>query len=130
MNANVLHRWLKEPQRNGRYQLAKLYVPTITTASSPAPAIIPPVFSLVNPLRRGQEVNVHLIGAQSFISHTKRKTQTQNANLWATALLPRDFAPFQTGPRSSCDSASFTAKILPFTWAIPKPLRRAVCIAK
>ena len=40
MNANVLHRWLKEHQRSGCQQLAKPCMSTITMTPPPAPTFI------------------------------------------------------------------------------------------
>jgi|JI6StandDraft_1071083.scaffolds.fasta_scaffold44246_2 transposase-like protein len=41
MNANVLHRWLKEHARDGRHQLDGAKLPGGVVANAPAPAFIP-----------------------------------------------------------------------------------------
>lgn len=41
MNANVLHRWLKEHRHDGRHPLIPRNAPAAATASSPVPAFIP-----------------------------------------------------------------------------------------
>ena len=41
MNANVLHRWLKEHARSGRHQLDAASPPGTQIAALPAPAFIP-----------------------------------------------------------------------------------------
>lgn len=52
MNANVLHRWLKEHQRSGWHQLAEPCVAAITVTPSPAPAFIPLALPSVTPVHK------------------------------------------------------------------------------
>ncbi len=60
MNANVLHRWFKEHQRNGCHQLLKPCMPTIAEAPSPAPAFIALALPPVTPVHMEQEIKVEL----------------------------------------------------------------------
>ena len=58
MNANVLHRWLKEHQHNGLHQLTGM--PAIATAPSQNPSFIPLALPAAPPVAKGQEVRVEL----------------------------------------------------------------------
>ena len=58
MNANVLHRWLKEHQHNGRHQLTGM--PAIATSPSRTPSFIPLALPAAPAVAKGQEVKVEL----------------------------------------------------------------------
>jgi transposase len=87
MNANVLHRWLKEHQRNGCHQLAKPCVASITRAPSPAPAFIALALPPVTPVHTEQEIKVEL--RKGALSMTMAWPLSAAADLasWTAAIL-------------------------------------------
>ncbi len=60
MNANVLHRWLKEHAHDGRHQLDGAKLPDTVIANASAPAFIPIQLPVVRHLPRGPELKVEL----------------------------------------------------------------------
>ncbi|MES2952482.1 MAG: transposase [Pseudomonadota bacterium] len=60
MNANVLHRWLKEHARDGRHQLGGTRLPGAVAATAHAPAFIPIQLPAVMHESRVAELKVEL----------------------------------------------------------------------
>jgi len=87
MNANVLHRWLKEHQRSGCHQLAKPCMPTITVAPSPAPAFIALALPPVTPVPKEQEIKVELRKGALSMTMTWPLSAAADLASWTVALL-------------------------------------------
>ena len=90
MNANVLHRWLKEHQRSGCHQLAKPSMPsmlTIAQTSPPAPAFVALALPPVTPVHQEQEIKIEL--RKGALSMTVTWPMSAAAGLagWTAALL-------------------------------------------
>ena len=87
MNANVLHRWLKEHQRSGCHQLAKPCVASITGTPSPTPAFIALALPPLTPVHTEQEIKVEL--RKGPLSMTMAWPLSAAADLasWTAALL-------------------------------------------
>lgn len=84
MNANVLHRWLKEHQRGGRHQLVQASMPATAAVPSPRPAFI----ALASPTAsREQEVKIELRkGALSMVITWPLGAAADLAS-WTAAIL-------------------------------------------
>ena len=87
MNANVLHRWLKEHQRSGCHQLAKPCVTALTEASSPAPAFIALALPPVTPVHQEQEIKVELRKGALSMTVTWPLSAAADLASWTAALL-------------------------------------------
>ena len=87
MNANVLHRWLKEHAHNGCHQLIKQSRSVTPAATSPAPAFVPVKLTVTEPEPAGAEIKAELRkGALSMHITWPVSAATQFAS-WATALF-------------------------------------------
>ena len=87
MNANVLHRWLKEHQRGGCHQLPKPCVAALTEASSPAPAFIALALPPVTPVHTEQEIKVELRKGAVSMTVTWPLSAAADLASWTAALL-------------------------------------------
>jgi transposase len=84
MNANVLHRWLKEHQRNGCHASAARSAPGL---ASPSPAFIPLALPAPTPVSREQEIKVELRkGALSMVVTWPASAAAEFAS-WTAAIL-------------------------------------------
>ena len=87
MNANVLHRWLKEHAHNGCHQLIKQSRSVTSAATSPVPAFVPVKLTVTEPEPAGAEIKAELRkGALSMHITWPVSAATQFAS-WATALF-------------------------------------------
>ena len=84
MNANVLHRWLKEHQRSGRHQRVDAGMPAAAAVPSPRPAFI----ALASPSApKEQEVTIELRkGALSMVITWPLGAAADLAS-WTAAIL-------------------------------------------
>ena len=87
MNANVLHRWLKEHQRSGCHQLAKPCMSTITQTPPLAPAFIALALPPVTPVHKEQEIKVELRKGALSMTVTWPLSATADLASWTAALL-------------------------------------------
>lgn len=87
MNANVLHRWLKEHQRSGCHQLTKPCVTALTEAPSPAPAFIALALSPITPVHQEQEIKVELRKGALSMTVTWPLSAAADLASWTAALL-------------------------------------------
>ncbi len=87
MNANVLHRWLKEHQRSGCHLLPKPGVTALTEASSPAPAFIALALPPVTPVHQEQEIKVELHKGALSMTVTWPLSAAADLASWTAALL-------------------------------------------
>jgi transposase-like protein len=87
MNANVLHRWLKEHQRSGCYQLANPCMPTIPEDSSPAPAFIALALPPITPVHTEPEIKVELRKGSLSMTVTWPLSAAADLASWTAALL-------------------------------------------
>jgi transposase len=84
MNANVLHRWLKEHQRGGSHQLVGADKRVIAAAPAQGPAFIP---LALPPAPKEQEVKIELRkGAMSMVITWPLSAAADLAS-WTTAIL-------------------------------------------
>lgn len=68
MNANVLHRWLKEHQRSGRHQPVAQQAPEAGGTASPAPAFVPMQLPVTAAVPEQREIKIELRkGALSMV---------------------------------------------------------------
>ena len=87
MNANVLHRWLKEHQRSGRHQLAAHSPAVALEATSALAAFIPLQLAAAMPESEAREIRVELRrGALSMVVTWPVSAAAECAS-WAAALL-------------------------------------------
>ncbi len=84
MNANVLHRWLKEHQRSGCHALAAHRTPGIAPAS---PAFIPLALPAPTAISRAQEIKVELRKGPLSMVVTWPVSATADLASWTAALL-------------------------------------------
>lgn len=87
MNANVLHRWLKEHQRSGCSQLANPCMPTIPEDSSPAPAFIALALPPITPVHTEPEIKVELRKGSLSMTVTWPLSAAADLASWTAALL-------------------------------------------
>lgn len=87
MNANVLHRWLKEHQRSGCHQLAKPCAPSITGVPSPTPAFLALAVPLVTPGHQAQAIKVELRKGALSMTMTWPLSAAADLAGWTAALL-------------------------------------------
>ena len=84
MNANVLHRWLKEHDRSGCHTLAARSAPGI---APPSPAFIPLALPAPTPVSREQVIKVELRkGALSMVVTWPASAAAEFAS-WTAAIL-------------------------------------------
>ena len=87
MNANVLHRWLKEHQRSRRHQLAAHSPAAALEMTSPVAAFIPLQLPAAAPQPEPPEIKVELRrGALSMVVTWPVSAAAEFAS-WAAALL-------------------------------------------
>ena len=87
MNANVLHRWLKEHQRNGCHQLAEPGIRAIAGVPSQTPSFIPLSLPAATPAPKEQEIKVELRkGALSMVVTWPLNAAVDLAS-WTAAIL-------------------------------------------
>ena len=87
MNANVLHRWLKEHKRNGRHQLVVHSGAGVLETTSPIPAFIPVQLPAAKPQPEAQEIKIDLRkGALSMVVTWPLSAAAECAS-WAAAIL-------------------------------------------
>ena len=87
MNANVLHRWLKEHQRSGCHQLPKPCVTALTETPSPAPAFIALALPPVTPAHTEQEIKVELRKGALSMTMTWPLSAAADLASWTAVLL-------------------------------------------
>jgi transposase-like protein len=84
MNANVLHRWLKEHQRSGCHALAARSAPG---GATPSPTFIPLTLPAPTPAAREQEIKVELRkGVLSLVVTWPASAVAEFAS-WTAAIL-------------------------------------------
>jgi transposase len=87
MNANVLHRWLKEHQRSGCHELVARSVPGVAAHTRPAAAFIPVQLHTSTAAPKEREIKVELHkGALSMVV-TWPVTAAADFASWTAALL-------------------------------------------
>ena len=87
MNANVLHRWLKEHQRNGRHQLAEPSRRAIVGVCDQPPAFIPLALPPHTSAPKEQEVKIELRNGALSMVVTLPVSATVDLASWTAALL-------------------------------------------
>ena len=87
MNANVLHRWLKEHQRSGRHQLAAHSPAAALGPTSSLAAFIPLQLPPVTPQPEAPEIKVELRKGVLSMSVTWPVSATAEFARWAGAML-------------------------------------------
>ena len=87
MNANVLHRWLKEHQLSGRHQLLEPDQRVISHIPPQTPAFIPLTLPLVTPPPGGQEVKIELRKGALSVALTWPLSATADLASWTAAIL-------------------------------------------
>ena len=87
MNANVLHRWLKEHQRSGRHQLAAHSPAAALEMTSSLAAFIPLQLPAATPQPEAREIKVELRkGALSMVVTWPVSAAAEFAH-WSAALV-------------------------------------------
>lgn len=87
MNANVLHRWLKEHQRSGCHQLTEPAKRSVARVAPQYPAFIALTLPPATPAPGEQEVKIELRkGALSMLVTWPVSAATDLAS-WTTAIL-------------------------------------------
>ena len=87
MNANVLHRWLKEHQRSGCHQLAEPGKRAIGGVQHQSPAFIPLALSHEPPTHPRQEIKIELRNGALSMVVTWPVSATADLASWTAALL-------------------------------------------
>ena len=87
MNANVLHRWLKEHAHNGRHQLIKPSRPDTCEASLPAPGFLPVRLTGTAPEPTQAQIKAELRKGALSMHITWPINAAAEFASWATALL-------------------------------------------
>ncbi len=80
MNANVLHRWLKEHQRNGSHSLARPSAPELGT-------FIPVQLSVPPPVDKGREIRIELRKGALTMAVTWPVCAVADFSSWTAAVL-------------------------------------------
>ena len=87
MNANVLHRWLKEHQRSGCHQLVAHSPAATQKITSSIPAFVPVQLPAAKPQPETQEIKIDLRkGALSMVVTWPLSAAAECAS-WAAAIL-------------------------------------------
>lgn len=87
MNANVLHRWLKEHERTGRHQLMGHRPAGTLQEAAPVAAFLPVQLPPAAPQPQAQEIKIELRrGALSMVATWPVSAAAECAS-WATAIL-------------------------------------------
>jgi transposase len=87
MNANVLHRWLKEHAHHGRHQLAKPTKSEALAAISPTAAFLPVKLTAPAPDPKGTEIKAELRKGGLSMNITWPISSSAEFASWATALF-------------------------------------------
>lgn len=87
MNANVLHRWLKEHERSGCHQPIGPGQSGAPVATSPAPMFIPLKLPTVMHEPKAPEVKVELRKGALSMTVTWPLSAAADLAQWATAIL-------------------------------------------
>ena len=87
MNANVLHRWLKEHQRSGCHQLAEPGKRAIGGVQHQSPAFIPLALSHEPPTHTRHEIKIELRNGALSMVVTWPVSATADLASWTAALL-------------------------------------------
>jgi transposase len=87
MNANVLHRWLKEHQRGGCHQLVDAGKPATAAIPSQSPAFIPLTLPLTVPATKEQEIKVELRKGDLSMVVTWPLSAVADLASWTAAIL-------------------------------------------
>lgn len=87
MNANVLHRWLKEHARDGRHQLGGTRLPGTVAASACTPAFIPIKLPAVMHEPRGSELTVELRKGALSMTVTWPVSAVADFTQWTQSIL-------------------------------------------
>ena len=87
MNANVLHRWLKEHQHSGRHQLTASSMRAGNGVTSPTPAFMPLALPAATAVSKESEVKIKLRkGALSMVVTWPLSAAAELAS-WTAAVL-------------------------------------------
>lgn len=87
MNANVLHRWLKEHQHSGRHQLTASSMRAGDGVTSPTPAFMPLALPAATAVSKESEVKIKLRkGALSMVVTWPLSAAVELAS-WTAAVL-------------------------------------------
>jgi transposase len=87
MNANVLHRWLKEHAHSGRHQLIKPSPSDALAPISPTPAFLPVKLTVTAPERTSAEIKAEVRKGALAMSITWPISSAAEFANWATALF-------------------------------------------
>lgn len=88
MNANILHRWLKEHQRGGCHTLAAPSAPSAPgIVASPSPAFVPLALPAPPPALREQEIKVELRKGALSMAITWPVSAAAEFASWTAAIL-------------------------------------------
>jgi transposase len=87
MNANVLHRWLKEHRLGGRHQLAACSPAAALGTTSPFAAFIPVQLPSVTPQPEAQEIKVELRKGALSMAVTWPVSAAAEFARWTGAML-------------------------------------------
>ena len=83
MNANVLHRWLKEHQQNGCHRLVAPHLP-----NTPAlPAFVPVQMAVPPPVAKGQAIRIEVRKGALTMAVTWPVSAMADFASWTTAVL-------------------------------------------
>lgn len=87
MNANVLHRWLKEHERYGRHQLIGMGQSDASVATLPAPAFIPLKLPTPMPEPRMADLKIELCKGTLSMIVTWPVSATADFASWTAAIF-------------------------------------------
>lgn len=87
MNANVLHRWLKEHAHNGRHQLAKPTKSEALVDISPTAAFLPVKLTAPAPDPKGTDIKAEFRKGALSMNITWPISSSAEFTSWATALF-------------------------------------------
>ena len=87
MNANVLHRWLKEHAHSGRHQLVKPTRSEALAPISPTPAFLPVNLTATAPEPKGTEIKAELRKGGLSMNITWPISCAAEFASWATAIF-------------------------------------------
>lgn len=87
MNANVLHRWLKEHQHSGRHHLSSRELRAIAAPATPSPAFIPLTLPAGDPVPGLQDIRIELHNGPLTMTLTWPATAADQLASWSAAIL-------------------------------------------
>lgn len=87
MNANVLHRWLKEHERDGRHQLIGMGKSGASVATSPTPAFIPLKLPTLMPEPRISDLKIELRKGTLSMTVTWPVSAVADFTQWTQSIL-------------------------------------------